>query len=148
MAVNGVTESFIASVATTGDLARQSRAMIIFSIVFLAASWGLLKVLNMGGEGLVWANCINLGVRIVWSCQFLTTWYSVRKANVGWNRVLPRLGTIVSSVFVGAGIRIVCSRGLNGFVEAVFVAAIGGLSLAGCMCVPQLSRLTAGHISN
>jgi oligosaccharide translocation protein RFT1 len=133
MAVNGVSESFIASVASTGDLAKQSRAMIIFSLVFLGSSWGLVKWLNMGGEGLVWANCINLGVRIIWSCQFITTWYTARKANVGWNRVLPQIGTVIFSVLIGIGMRMVCAWELDGFIEALLIAGVGALSLIGCM---------------
>ena len=134
MAVNGVTESFIASVATTADLTRQSRVMIVFSIVFLGASWGLLKGLNMGGEGLVWANCINLGVRIMWSCTFIQTWYTVRSETVGWNRVLPCRGTITSSALIGLGVRM---TPVNGFLEAVYLACIGGLSLVGSMYFPE-----------
>jgi len=137
MAVNGVTESFIASVATRGDLARQSRAMIVFSIVFLGASWGLLKGLNLGGEGLVWSNCINMVVRIIWSCSFITTWYAGRNETVGWNRILPSRGTITSSVLIGLGVRMVH---LSDFLEAVYVAGIGGLSLVGSMCFPEFQN--------
>jgi oligosaccharide translocation protein RFT1 len=135
MAINGVTESFIASVATTGDLARQSRAMIVFSVIFLAASWGLLRGLGMGGEGLVWANCINLGVRIIWSCKFITKWYAVRNGNVGWNRIFPSKGTMISSVLFGLGVRMGAAHA-NGFVEAVVLVGISGFSVVGCMYSP------------
>jgi len=137
MAINGVTESFIASVATTGDLARQSRAMIVFSIVFLAASWGLLRGLGMGGGGLVWANCINLGVRIIWSCEFITKWYSVRSEKVGWNRILPSNGAMISSVVFGLGVRMGAMH-TRGFIDAVCLIAISGLSLVGCMYFSNL----------
>jgi oligosaccharide translocation protein RFT1 len=135
MAINGVTESFIASVATTGDLARQSRAMVVFSVVFLGASWGLLREAGMGGEGLVWANCNNLGVRIVWSWGFMRTWFMTRKINVQWTRVLPNRGTLVSAGVVGVGMR-VFSKSLDGWIAAVGLAGVGGLILVGCMYVP------------
>src|SRR5277367_844515 len=132
MAVNGVTESFITSVATTKDLARQSRAMILFSLIFLGVSWVLLRVLDFGGEGLVWANCVNLGVRILWSCKFITTWYKERKATVGWERVVPRSGTLVATLAVSAGVRFACRGGSGGFVNSLGVVGVGGLSLVCC----------------
>ena len=139
MAVNGVTESFIASVATTRDLARQSRAMVVFSMVFLAASWGLLKGLGLGGEGLVWANCINLGVRIIWSCSFIISWYTYRNESVRWSRVQPTQGTIVSSVLIGLGIRI-CARNESGFIETICLVGVGALSLISCMYFPRFFK--------
>jgi hypothetical protein len=111
MAINGITESFITSVATTKDLARQSRAMILFSLIFLGISWTLLQLLGLSGEGLVWANCVNLGVRILWSCRFITTWYREREATIGWERVVPRSETLAAAVGVGAGVWYVCGRG-------------------------------------
>jgi hypothetical protein len=136
MAVNGITESFITSVATTKDLARQSRAMILFSLIFLGISWTLLKLLGLGGEGLVWANCVNLGVRILWSCRFITAWYREREAAIGWERVVPRSETLAAAMGVGAGVRYVCGRGTGGFINSVGVAGVGGLGLVCCMFLP------------
>jgi len=133
MAVNGITESFITSVATTKDLARQSRAMILFSILFLGISYILLTLLHFGGEGLVWANCVNLGVRIAWSCAFITRWYGERNASVGWRRAIPEMGTWVVGLGVGFGLPMVCVRRSDGFIDALSVAGVGGLSLACCM---------------
>src|SRR5271155_2587670 len=137
MAVNGITESFITSVATTKDLARQSRAMILFSLIFLGISWTLLKVLGLAGEGLVWANCVNLGVRILWSCTFITTWYKERKATIGWEWVVPRSETLAAAVGFGAGVRFVCARGTGGFINSVGVAGVGGLGLVCYMSLPR-----------
>ena len=140
MAINGITESFITSVATTKDLARQSRAMILFSLIFLGISWTLLKVLGLAGEGLVWANCVNLGVRILWSCSFIMTWYKERKATIGWEWVVPRSETLAAAVGVGAGVRFVCARGTGGFINSVGVAGVGGLGLVCCMSLPRYLR--------
>lgn len=147
MGINGVTESFVASVATTQDLARQSRAMIIFSIVFLVSSWGLLKALGMGGEGLVWANCINMGVRIVWSCQFIETWYTARSEHFGWASLLPSRRTMISAAGIGLMLRSLCWMGLNGFIETTCVGGAAALTLVCCMYNSHLVYLTAiGHI--
>jgi len=133
MAVNGITEAFIASVATTGDLAKQSRAMVLFSVVFLAASWGLLRVVGMGGEGLVWANCINMGVRIIWSLWFIQDWFSRRGAKVDWARVCPNRLTFVSLIVIGLGLRLGRKSAASGWIEAIGLAAVSGLVSIGCM---------------
>lgn len=133
MAVNGILESFIASVATTSDLVRQSRAMLVFSVHFLGVSWGLLRGFGLGGEGLVWGNCINLGMRIVWSWRFIRNWFTTRKINVRWMSILPSRGTLMSCVIIGVVIRFISSTGVNGFFETVGVASLGGLALGICM---------------
>lgn len=151
MAVNGVSESFISSVATTKDLARQSRAMILFSIIFLGVSWGLLRGMGLGGEGLVWANCVNLGVRIAWSMRFIREWYKARDMEIRWRKCLPSGGSVMAAAGVAVGIRIL--RGidmLDGFVWSVFVVGVAGLGLLGCMYDPPpvllFVDLMVGHI--
>jgi oligosaccharide translocation protein RFT1 len=142
MAINGITESFISSVATTTDLARQSRAMVLFSLVFLGVSWGLLRAMGMGGEGLVWANCVNLGVRIMWSTRFITQWYGVREHNVRWKSVVPTAGTLLVAGVLSLGIRVVgMTGGLDGFVKSVGVVGTGGLGLVVCMYSPLSSDM-------
>jgi len=138
MAVNGVTESFISSVASPADISRQSRAMVLFSGVFLAVAWGLLRLAGMGGEALVWANCVNLGVRIVWSVRFITAWYKVRGGrDVGWDRVVPRVGTMLLAGMLALGIRGVGMRGgLDGFGRAVGVVGSAGVVFVVGMYIP------------
>ena len=137
MAINGVTESFISSIATTSDLAKQSRAMIFFSMIFLAVSWVLLRQVGLAGEGLVWANCVNLGVRIMWSMRFISRWYRVRGKRVSWRRCLPRTGSVIAAAGVSVGMRILAGLGmLEGFVWSVFVVGMAALGLLGCMYDP------------
>jgi oligosaccharide translocation protein RFT1 len=135
MAVNGVTESFVASVATTGDLVRQSRAMILFSLLFLGASWGFIGVLDMAGQGLVWANCLNLGVRIVWSCIFIQNWFSLHKSTVGWRLILPSRGTLVMSILVGLSVRWINGKALYTWFETIGIVGLSGMILSTSMYV-------------
>jgi oligosaccharide translocation protein RFT1 len=147
MAVNGVTESFVSSVATSSDLARQSRAMVFCSIAFLGTAWTLLKMVEMGGEGLVWANCVNMGVRILWSCNYIRTWYSSKGVIVDWGLAFPARRTAVAAVVIGLVIRLVSGKAdFVGFIPSVTLGGIGGLTLVGCMYLPQTSILIAGHI--
>ena len=147
MAINGITESVIASVATPRDLAKQSRAMVLFSFVFIAASWGLLRFMAMGGEGLVWANCLNMGVRIMWSLVFIQKWYSEKGGHVGWKQAFPSRLTFVSAMIVGVGIRAGSNMAMRGWIKAFGLAGVGGVVLLACMYnFISSTMLTIGHI--
>jgi len=126
MAINGVLESFVASVATPQDLLRQSRAMLLFSLIFLASSWVCFAKMGMGGEGLVWANCINMTVRIVWSCVFMTRWFTARNASLKWIDAIPRNGLKIVSFLIGWGMRRVQPAG---FKDALASGVFGGITL-------------------
>ncbi|EHK24103.1 uncharacterized protein TRIVIDRAFT_112056, partial [Trichoderma virens Gv29-8] len=58
MGLNGITESFVASVATEAQVHRQSFWMGIFSAVFAASAFLLMSVFPLGAQGLVYANSI------------------------------------------------------------------------------------------
>lgn len=75
LALNGVAEAFVASVATERDLHRQSVWMGAFFAGFAAAAYLFLGVLGLGAQGLVWANCVNMGLRIVWAGGFVGRWF-------------------------------------------------------------------------
>lgn len=75
LALNGVTEAFVASVATNAQLHRQSVYMGVFFGGFAGATYVFLRVLGMGARGLVWANCVNMGLRIAWAAEFIGSWF-------------------------------------------------------------------------
>lgn len=75
LALNGVAEAFVAAVATTAELHAQSVAMGGFFCAFAGAAVVLLRVLGWGAQGLVWANCVNMGCRIVWAAVFVRGWF-------------------------------------------------------------------------
>ncbi|KAI9598702.1 Rft protein-domain-containing protein [Syncephalis fuscata] len=70
MGVNGVTESFVQAVARPMDITAQSRAMMLFSAMYLALGALLMRVFHMGAAALVIANAFNMLLRIVWSLRF------------------------------------------------------------------------------
>lgn len=116
LAINGITEAFVQSVATTGQLRQQSIWMFGFSVVFGGASWVFVKRLGWGADGLVWANCVNMGMRIVWSVAFIQGYYKGvgdGRKGVDWQRTMP--GWLLISASVGAGAvarQVVSQRGL------------------------------------
>lgn len=75
MGLNGITEAFVASVATEAQVHRQSFWMGIFSAVFAASAFLLMSVFPLGAQGLVYANSINMLCRIIWSGAFITGFF-------------------------------------------------------------------------
>lgn len=98
LAVNGVTEAFISAVASKSDLNRQSIWMVAFSFGFGVAGYTFLKVLNMGAEGLVWANVLNMAVRILWSLHFIKRYLSSKGSSLDLKSLLPTLWTTSAGI--------------------------------------------------
>ncbi|KAI9710551.1 MAG: Oligosaccharide translocation protein rft1 [Bogoriella megaspora] len=129
LALNGIIEAFVASVATSSDLASQSIAMGVCFVGFAATAWGTTGRGDWGAEGLVVANCVNLGGRIVWGGWFVRRWFGRR--GVEW-----RLRDVAPSVWasVGFGLGVWAAlRGTKGWGgkwgvlgEVMRVVGIGG----------------------
>ncbi|KAK0615267.1 Rft protein-domain-containing protein [Bombardia bombarda] len=130
LAVNGISEAFVVSVASEADLHRQSAWMTAFSLVFASAGFVFLRVLDMGAVGLVIANGINMGCRIVWCWVFIRGWFKDRGMRFGIQEVMPGpLGVAAGVVASGAVGRLVGrstgEMGVRGaFVELVKVAGV------------------------
>lgn len=71
LAINGVSEAFVAATASTKDLRNQSLWMAGFSALFAASAHFFLKVLGLGAEGLVWANCVNMSLRVAFNLFYV-----------------------------------------------------------------------------
>lgn len=75
LAINGLTEAFVSSVATKSEVDRQSTWMFVFSAGFGTATYYFLGVRGMGAQGVVWANAINMALRIIWSTSFIRSYF-------------------------------------------------------------------------
>ncbi|KAI9849761.1 MAG: Oligosaccharide translocation protein rft1 [Thelocarpon superellum] len=117
LALNGVTEAFIASVATPADLQEQSLWMLAFSAGFAVSGYVFLRVLQWGAQGLVWANVANMLLRVIWSGRFIARYLSSssppstcsssegRSSNgapIQWAQILPSGTSIASGVATSA----------------------------------------------
>ncbi|RDA84359.1 hypothetical protein CP532_2588 [Ophiocordyceps camponoti-leonardi (nom. inval.)] len=89
LAINGLAEAFVASVADERQLHRQSLAMAFFSLVFAAAAFVLMRVLGLGAHGLVVANMINLLCRICWCAVFIKAYFRCRRVDFSLTALLP-----------------------------------------------------------
>ncbi|KIW90395.1 uncharacterized protein Z519_09040 [Cladophialophora bantiana CBS 173.52] len=126
MAVNGILDAFVTSVATPAQLRSQSLWMLVFTGLYGVAAWAMLKVWVMGSVGLVGANMVNMALRILWSVAFLKTWVTMQahrqaddgsKSNSGrkrrWgskemmmlNDAMPARASIAVAVLVNLGLR-------------------------------------------
>jgi oligosaccharide translocation protein RFT1 len=99
LAINGVTEAFVSSVATKAEVNRQSMWMLAFSAGFAGAAFVFLKILHLGAEGLVWANTLNMVFRIIWSTAFIGAYLKRHGTGLVMNSLMPRPLTVA----LGAG---------------------------------------------
>lgn len=130
LALNGVSEAFVAATASTAQLQRQSIWMGFFSAGFAVSAYVFLRVLGMGARGLVWANCVNMGLRVGFNLRFA-------KGYFGGRGVEFRVGGLVPGFWAmgGAGLVPGLLRRSEGWVgsrygvvgELVRVAVVGGV---------------------
>ncbi|KAL2073697.1 hypothetical protein VTL71DRAFT_11023 [Oculimacula yallundae] len=124
LAINGLTEAFVSSVATKAEIHRQTLWMFAFSAGFAGAAVLFLRVLDMGAEGVVWANGLNMLLRIIWSTVFIRNYLRRFGSSLDLASMMP----MPLSVAVGAGTLAVMwqvEKGfMGGFMDLVKCAAV------------------------
>jgi oligosaccharide translocation protein RFT1 len=105
LAINGLTEAFVSSVATEKEVNRQSIWMLAFSAVFGGAAFFFLKLLDLGAEGLVWANVLNMAFRIIWSTAFISSYMKSNGTKLEYGTLLPKSLMIATAVGTAAVVR-------------------------------------------
>ncbi|KAG2189450.1 hypothetical protein INT44_004592, partial [Umbelopsis vinacea] len=75
MGINGVSEAFVQAVATEQQLARLSKFMIVFSLIFVSSGVLFMHFMHLGAIGLILANIVNLGSRIIYSWIFIRKYF-------------------------------------------------------------------------
>lgn len=78
LAVNGVTEAFVSAVASTAELRTQSVFMGVFFVGFAVSAYAFLRIFNLAASGLIFANCVNMILRISWSLSFVRGYFRER----------------------------------------------------------------------
>jgi oligosaccharide translocation protein RFT1 len=89
LALNGLTESFVASVATEAEVHKQSGWMGAFSVAFTSSAFVFMRVFPLGAIGLVIANMINMFCRIIWSGLFINRFFARHGAEFGFQSLMP-----------------------------------------------------------
>lgn len=97
LAFNGLTESFVASVASKRQVHRQSVWMAAFSVAFAASALLFMRVLPLGAQGLVLANSVNMLCRIVWSLVFIKAYFARHGSTFAIGELIPT-ATVATSL--------------------------------------------------
>jgi hypothetical protein len=131
LAINGVTEAFVAAVATNKELYAQSKAMGVFFVIFAGSAWFFISQLKLGGSGVVLANTVNMGLRIVWNTWFINKFFGQRGSTFRLLETLPSLTSLAPGIIVPTlmrsrpGISFLEKFGVLG--ELVSMGAVGGI---------------------
>jgi hypothetical protein len=131
LAVNGVTEAFVAAVATNKELHAQSVAMGVFFTIFAGSAWFFIGQLHLGGGGVVLANTVNMGLRIVWNTWFVMRFFARRGLQFDLREVLPSLTALGPAVIIPLlmkmrpGFSFLAKFGVFG--ELVSMGTVGGV---------------------
>ncbi|XP_024402164.1 uncharacterized protein [Physcomitrium patens] len=100
LALNGVSEAFLHAVVTKGELLQSNVWLFAFSIVYMCLSVVLTRAAP--STGLILANSINMGMRIVYSLTFIQHFFSDSQTFSLWQAV-PNwkvVGALVSSAMI------------------------------------------------
>jgi hypothetical protein len=131
LAINGVTEAFVAAVATSKELYAQSVAMGVFFALFAGSAWFFIGQLELGGSGVVLANTVNMGLRIIWNTWFISKFFNQRGSSFKLSETLPSLTSLAPAVIVPTLMQmrpgISFLRRFGVFGELVSLGAIGGV---------------------
>lgn len=131
LAVNGVTEAFVAAVATNKELYAQSVSMGIFFALFAGSAWVFIGQMDLGGSGVVLANTVNMALRIVWNTWFIKSFFEQRGSRFEVLQTMPSVTAAAPAVVVPTimrmrlGSRYLARFGVFG--ELVSMGMIAGL---------------------
>ncbi|ESK86237.1 oligosaccharide translocation protein rft1 [Moniliophthora roreri MCA 2997] len=101
LAINGGLEAFLSSAADKHQLNKQSRWMIMFSIVYISSAITLYKQ-GFGDVSLVYANIINLSARITYVFIFARSYFP----DASWKDMLPPASMAVALLVSADVVRI------------------------------------------
>ncbi len=130
LAVNGILEAFISSIATESELNRQSAWMFAFSVGFAAAGYVFLRIFDMGAEGLVWANTINMALRILWSVSFISDYLKRNEISFSMLAMMPQPATIVVGVGTATVLSQMQANFIGGIIDIIKSGVVAGAFIA------------------
>lgn len=109
MGLNGLTESFVASVATEAEVHIQSVWMGAFSVIFAASAFLFMRIYPLGAIGLVLANIINMGCRIIWSGAFIKRFFKTHGTDFKIKSLIPEstLGVSIATAILLKQLKVV-----------------------------------------
>lgn len=119
LAVNGILESFVTATAAPETLRRQGIWWIPFSIAFGLAGYFFR---HHGAAGLVYANCVNLSLRITWAVFYCQTLFGDLEAG----KAMPS-GVSLAGVAAFAGVVYMADVDQDGLVRYMIKLVASGV---------------------
>ncbi|KAF2797699.1 Rft-1-domain-containing protein [Melanomma pulvis-pyrius CBS 109.77] len=136
LAINGITEAFVAAVATSNDLYKQSIAMGLFFGIFASSALIFIGQLGWGGSGVVAANTVNMGLRIVWNVWFIKDFLGNRGLMFHVSDAMPSMYGLAAAVAMPAMLR---ANPVQGTLSKYGV--LGEIAGIGAVAVPFVGLL-------
>lgn len=140
LALNGISEAFVSSVATKTEVYKQSIWMAAFSMGFGCAAYLFLGVMDLGAKGLVLANMANMLLRIIWSGVFIKTYCIRHGTKLELRNLLSRPSTISLAVVTYAALAQM-EKNFSGRILDLVKTALVALTFVISLYVPTTSRI-------
>jgi oligosaccharide translocation protein RFT1 len=96
LGANGLTEALVHSVASKQQLQSLNRWMLLFSAIYLSVGFCLMKVAHWGPFGLITANVLNFGMRIMWCWSHAVPFFAHYKLHLQLSSLAPRIPVLVT----------------------------------------------------
>ncbi|KAL4947748.1 Rft protein-domain-containing protein [Aspergillus filifer] len=110
LAFNGIGEAFVSSTASPAELRKQAAWMSLFSVFFASAAYLFLSMGGLGARGLVYANIVNMFIRIVWSFSFIRRYLQQQKTHLSPREFSLRPATYASGAVAAVFLSDVCRK--------------------------------------
>lgn len=108
LGLNGICEAFVHAVGDAKQLMTLNKLMGVFFVIYAMASASFLTLLQLGTAGIILANCVNMGCRILYCGSFMATYFTkssdttpkptilsrVRALMVFWRSSLPNIAVL------------------------------------------------------
>lgn len=124
LAINGLAEAFVSSAASESEVNRQTVWMFGFSAGFAGAAFVSLRILELGAEGLVWANVMNMLFRIIWCSSFIQAYLKRYDTSLEIGALMPRPTTIAAGVSTYAILARAQSKFHGGVADYLRIGAV------------------------
>ncbi|XP_039250988.2 man(5)GlcNAc(2)-PP-dolichol translocation protein RFT1-like isoform X1 [Styela clava] len=139
IAINGTTECFVFAAMSQKDVDKYNQKMLIFSLLFLTSSYYF--TIYLGSVGFIFANCLNMIVRIIHSFYFIKRYFKGHKGLDPLTALTPHwfvVQTFVAAFTICWLSENIC-HGLS-MIYYVIHIIIGAACLAGLLYVLYLAE--------
>lgn len=96
LGLNGICEAFVHAVGDAKQLMALNKLMGVFFVIYAMASASFLGLLQLGTTGIILANCVNMGCRILYCGAFMATYFTNSSDSTAKSTVLSRVWALVA----------------------------------------------------